>query len=93
LRSEHDWTINVQATSTHIFVGTHTAPSAIHDDDNIIIVIIIFVFGIPCLVTLQSGARSPDEKKEQVWKRAHGKGKQKSGKAHPEDTDSGAGGE
>ena len=34
LRSEHGWTIDVQAVSAQIFVGTHTAPSATHDDDS-----------------------------------------------------------
>jgi hypothetical protein len=34
LRSEHGWTIDVQAASAQIFVGTHAAPSATHDDDS-----------------------------------------------------------
>ena len=34
LRSEHDWTIDVQAASAQNFVGTHTTPSATHDDDS-----------------------------------------------------------
>ena len=34
LRSEHGWTIDVQAASAQNFVGTHTAPSATHDDDS-----------------------------------------------------------
>ena len=34
LRSEHDWTIDVQAVSAQNFVGTHTSPSVTHDDDS-----------------------------------------------------------
>ena len=34
MRSDHGWTIDVQATSAQIFVGTHTAPSGTHDDDS-----------------------------------------------------------
>jgi hypothetical protein len=45
-----------------------------------------------CVVTLQSGARSPEEKKEQVWKGENGKGKQRSQLHHPEDVDSVSGG-
>ena len=30
LRSEHGWTIDVQAASAQIFVGTHAAPSETH---------------------------------------------------------------
>jgi hypothetical protein len=30
--SEHDWTIDVQAASAQIFVGTHTGPSTTHDE-------------------------------------------------------------
>ena len=33
-RSEHGWTIDVEAASPQIFVGTHTAPSGTHDDDS-----------------------------------------------------------
>ncbi len=33
LRSEHDWTIDVESISTQIFEGTHTTPSVTHDDD------------------------------------------------------------
>jgi len=34
LRSEHGWTIDVQTDSSQNFVGTHTSPSATHDDDS-----------------------------------------------------------
>jgi hypothetical protein len=37
-RSEHDWTIDVETTSTQIFVGTHRTPSVTHDDDSGVLV-------------------------------------------------------
>ena len=34
MRSEHGWTIDVQADSAQIFVGTHEAHSGTNDDDS-----------------------------------------------------------
>ena len=38
LRSEHDWTIDVETVSPQNYVGTHVAPSSTHDDDSGVLV-------------------------------------------------------
>jgi hypothetical protein len=50
--------------------------------------LIFYFFGYRVSWHYSPGVRSPEEKKEQVWKRANGKGKHRWQPQDPEDMDS-----